>query len=164
MESARAFRFPDEELAIPVKYGNWELWDPTGQVGYAIRLESEIFDAFKDTEVFGDARNKTRKLPFSYALHHLLNCSLEGDYELINGTRTERKDGVVVVAVVAHLLAGFLVVAVCLAAVLDLSYNHEITCTMIPTLWQPRCRWWDKARSYFETLREPTIARISVGE
>ena len=107
-----------------VRYENWNLWYPTGQVGYAIGLENKTFDDFRDPKIFGDAMNKTHKLLFNYAVKSLLNH--EDQSQRVNGTRIVRKEGVVVVTVIANLLSGFLsVVAVCLAAVFLLSYNRR---------------------------------------
>ena len=107
-----------------VRYENWNLWYPTVQVGYGIGLENKTFDDFRDPRIFGDAMNKTHKLLFNYAVDTLL---LSADQpQQIDGTRTVRRDGIVVVPAVAHLLAGFLsAVAVCLAGVFFLSYNRH---------------------------------------
>ena len=110
--------------ATQVRYEDWNLWAPTGQIGYAIGLENKTFDDFEDPKIFGDAMNKTHKLLFNYAVSSLLK---HGDQpQQVNGMRVIRKEGVVVVTVVAHLLAGFLsVVAICLAAVFFLSYHRR---------------------------------------
>ena len=106
-----------------VRYEDWDLWYPSRQIGYPIGLESRTFDNFRDPEVFGDAMNKTHKLLFNYAVKALFH---DGDQpQPVNGTRVIRKNGVIVVPVVAHLLAGFLsAVAVCLAGLFFLSYNR----------------------------------------
>ena len=110
--------------ATQVRYEDWNLWFPTGQVGYAIGLENKTFDDFGDPKVFGDAMNKTHKLLFNYAVSSLLRD--EEQPQQINGTRMVRKEGIIVVPTVAHLLAGFLsAVAVCLASVFFLSYNRH---------------------------------------
>ena len=109
--------------ATQVRYEGWNLEDPTGQVGYAIGLENKTFDDFRDPKIFGDAMNKTHKLLFNYAVRSLFRD--EDQPQQFNGTMIVRKDGVIVVTAVAHLLAGSLsVVAVCLAAVLFLSYHR----------------------------------------
>ena len=109
-----------------VRYENWNLWFPTVQVGYAIGLENKTFDDFRDPRIFGDAMNKTHKLLFNYAVDSLLGFVGDPEPQQINGTRTVRRDGIIVVSAIAHLLAGFLsAVAVCLAGVFFLSYNRH---------------------------------------
>ena len=107
-ESYHAFRRPKAAVAPQIGYEDWGLWDPDRQAMYALGLENTTFDAFEDPKVFGDALNKTHKLLFNYAVYFLFKNSSEGDYGPINGTATSEQDGVVVVAAVAHLLAGFL--------------------------------------------------------
>ena len=121
--NARIF-FSTSAPTTRVRYEDWNLWSPTRQIGYAIGLENKTFDDFRDPKIFGDAMNKTHKLLFNYAVSSLFR---HGDQpQQVNGTRVIRKEGVVVVTVVAHLLAGFLsVVAVCLAAVFFLSYHRR---------------------------------------
>ena len=119
-----AKHFSTRAPTTQVRYEDWNLWYPTGQVGYAIGLENKTFDDFRDLRVFGDAMNKTHKLLFNYAVNTLLRH--EDQPQKVNGTRIVRKEGVVVVPAVAHLLAGFLsVVAVCLAVVFSLSYDRR---------------------------------------
>ena len=119
-----AKHFSTRAPTTQVRYEDWNLWYPTGQVGYAIGLENKTFDDFRDLGVFGDAMNKTHKLLFNYAVNTLLRH--EDQPQKVNGTRIVRKEGVVVVPAVAHLLAGFLsVVAVCLAVVFSLSYDRR---------------------------------------
>ena len=116
--------FPSLAPTTQVRYEDWNLWFPTVQVGYAIGLENKTFDDFRDPRIFGDAMNKTHKLLFNYAVDTLLGTADQPQH--IDGTRTVRKDGIVVVPTVAHLLAGFLsAVAVCLSGVLFLSYNRH---------------------------------------
>ena len=113
---------PSMAIAPRFRYEDWGLRGPDRQIGYAIGLENKTFDAFKDPKIFEDAMNKTHKLLFNYAVYSLLSYSFEGDYELTNGTITAEKYGVVVLAAVAHLLAGFLLlVVICLTGVLLLS-------------------------------------------
>ena len=122
LESLNPAWEPSAAIAPRFRYDDWGLWDPDRQIGYAIGLENKTFDAFRDPKVFGDAMNKTHKLLFNYAVYSLFNYSFEGDYELTNGTITAEKYGVVVIAAVAHLLAGFLLlVVICLTGVLLLS-------------------------------------------
>ena len=123
-DPADARIFSTSAPATQVRYEDWNLWSPTGQIGYAIGLENKTFDDFRDPKIFGDAMNKTHKLLFNYAVSSLFKYGDQPQH--VNGTRVIRKEGVVVVTVVAHLLAGFLsVVAVCLAAVFFLSYHRR---------------------------------------
>ena len=125
LESYNPSRAPGAVIAPRFRYGDWGLWDPDRQIGYAIGLENKTFDAFKDPKVFGDAMNKTHKLLFNYAVYSLLNSSFGWDDESINGTIIAEKYGVVVIPAVAHLLAGFLLlVAICLTGVLLLSCSR----------------------------------------
>ena len=124
MDSVDGKEFSTMAPTTEVRYEDWNLWYPTSQIGYAIGLENKTFDDFRDPKIFGDAMNKTHKLLFNYAVYFLLRD--EEQPQQINGTRTVRSDGIVVVPVVSHLLAGFLsAVAVCLAGVFFLSYNRH---------------------------------------
>jgi hypothetical protein len=107
-----------------VRFEEWNLYFPTGQIGFAIGLENKTFDAFQNPEVFGDALNKMHKLLFNNAMATML---LENkDPKGVQGIRVVRSDGIVVVSTVAHLVAGFLAaVAACLIAVFLLSYKRH---------------------------------------
>ena len=119
-----AKHFSTRAPTTQVRYEDWNLWYPTGQVGYAIGIENKTFDDFGDPKVFGDAMNKTHKLLFNYAVSSLLRNEEQPQH--INGTRMVRKDGIIAVPTVVHLLAGFLsAVAACLAGVFFLSYNRH---------------------------------------
>ena len=128
VESADDDRLPAVAPATTIRYEHWNLSYPTWQVGYAIGLEKGMeFDDFKDPEVFGDAMNKTHKLLFNYAVREI-RSTMNGTNPsgFVNGTVIVRKEGVVVVTEIAHLLAGFLsVVALCVAGVLFYSCSRR---------------------------------------
>ena len=73
--------------------------------------------------------NKSHKLLFNFAVYFLSfpKTGTELDMHYLNGSRITRRDGVIVVPEVAHLLTGFLsAVAVCLSGLLLLSYKRRI--------------------------------------
>ena len=115
--------FSDRVPVTQARYENWNLSDPSPVIGYAIGLENKTFDDFRDPVIFGAAMNKTHKLLFNYAVRAMFRD--EDRPKQVNGTSVTRKDGIVVVPVVAHILAGFLsAVAICLVSVIFLSYNR----------------------------------------
>ena len=116
--------FSDRAPGTQARYEDWNLSNPSPLIGYAIGLENKTFDDFRDPRIFGAAMNKTHKLLFNYAVRAMIRD--EDRPQQVNGTSVIRKEGIVVVPVVAHILAGFLsAVAVCLTGVIFLSYNRR---------------------------------------
>ena len=116
--------FSDRAPGTQARYENWNLLNPSPLIGYAIGLENKTFDDFRDPRIFGAAMNRTHKLLFNYAVRAMFGD--EDRPQQVNGTSVIRKEGIVVVPVVAHILAGFLsVVAVCLTGVISVSYNRR---------------------------------------
>ena len=112
---------PDPKLRLE----GWGLDYGTAQISYVIGLSPEKkFDDFRDPTTFRNGLDKMHKLLFNNALETLL-VDDSGGVEVV-GKRVVTSKGIVVVSLIAHILAGFLGLAVvCLGGVFLLSYNRQ---------------------------------------
>ena len=117
--------FNTEAPNTMLKFEDWDLAYPTGQISYVIGLSpGKKFDDFKDLETFRNGLEKMHQLLFNNALETLLVPDSDG--EEVVGNRVVRSVGIVVVPLIAHILAGFLgLVVVCLCGVFFVSYNRQ---------------------------------------
>ena len=117
--------FTSEAPITRVRFEDWGLENPTGQISYVIGLsQGKKFDDFKDPVTFRDGLERMHQLFFNTALETLLVPDSGG--EGVVGNRVVRSVGIVVVPIIAHILAGFLgLVVVCLCGVFFVSYNRQ---------------------------------------
>ena len=108
-----------------LRFEDWGLHNPTGQMSYVIGLSpGKKFDDFKDPVIFKNGLERMHQLLFNSFLETLL-VSDSGGEEVV-GNRAVRSVGIVVVPLIAHILAGFLgLVVVCLCGVFLISYNRK---------------------------------------
>lgn len=112
---------PDTMLGIE----DWDLNRQAGQILYVIGLLSgKKFDDFRDPTTFRNRLDKMHKLLFNNALETLLVGNSGG--EEVVGKRVVKNIGIVVIPLIAHILAGFLGLAVvCLGGVFFVVYNRQ---------------------------------------
>ena len=117
--------FSPEAPGSALRFENWDLASPSGQISYVIGLSpGKIFDDFRDPMTFRNGLDRMHKLLFNNALEALLVETLGG--QEVVGKREVTSKGIVVVPLIAHILAGFLgLVVICLGGVFLVSHNRQ---------------------------------------